>query len=472
MHLEDPEGSRRRPQPERARPLEASHTVVDSRCLGHVATPAADQHACRRATETRRRRVTVPASRSPLSPIASSTRRLRRKRRRHTGTLQLQTGHDRSATWYRTRRCCHHRPGGNYTKDIGNALSSSTRLTRGFRVAPEPLRRGSRRLPTPASWGQRPPIAALGIDLPMLLDLLTAGQALPRGTLVLPPLRDSRWDRASATKKVAAARCLGWGGSPSPRRSGPFPPQRRCRRRNRLDGPCPWRRCEPETSSRSRVLVTPSAHRWRRLAAVELAPHVGSTLPADSVRVASDPHRALEATASRTASALGSRLRESRRVDTSADLDGWRASVRAPKSPDRNATLADTRRDSRRTCADPTVRGVDVATDNDPTSPLDGDHVRRSMQSRNPARRHEACCGDARPVAARCSEPIRPAPPEGGSRSDKPVPTTIARSSLRNPLAAHPAEVLEDVATSGLLTPLDRLLAPPAPGTAAGAGDR
>lgn len=288
----------------------------------------------------------------------------------------------------------------------------------------------------------------------------------------MPPLRDSRWDRATATKKVAAARCLGWGGCPSPRRSGPFPPQHRCRRRNRLDGRCPWRRCEPETSSRSRVLVTPSAHRWRRLAAVELAPHVGSTLLTDSVRVASDPHRALEATTSRTASALGSRLRESRRVDTSADLDVWRASVRAPKSPDRNATLADTRRDSRRTCAFPTVRGVDVATDSDPTSPLDGDHVRRSMQSRNPARRHEACCGDARPVAARCAEPVRPAPPEGGSRSNKPVPTAIARSSLRNPLAAHPAKVLEDVATSGLLTPLDRLPALPAPGTAAGAGDR
>ena len=138
--------------------------------------------------------------------------------------------------------------------------------------------------------------------------------------------------------------------------------------------------------------------------------------------------------------------------------------------PERDAT--DTRRDSRRTCADPTDRAVDVATDSDPTSPLDGDHVRRSMQSRNPARRHEACCGDDRPVAARCSELVLPAPPEGGSRSDKPVPTAGARSSLRNPFAAHPAEVLEDVATSGLLTPLDRLLARPAPRTAAGAGDR
>lgn len=200
----------------------------------------------------------------------------------------------------------------------------------------------------------------------------------------MPPLRDSRRDRATATKKVAAARCLGWGGCPSPRRSGPFPPRHRCRHRNRLDGLCPWRRCEPETSSRPRVLVTPSAHRWRRLAAVELAPHVGSTLPADSVRVASDPHRALEATTSRAASGLGSRLRESRRVDTSADLDGRRASVRAPKSPDRNATPADTRRDSRRTCAVPTVRGVDVATDSDPTSPLDGDHVRKKHAEPEP----------------------------------------------------------------------------------------
>jgi hypothetical protein len=31
----------------RARPLEASYSVVDSRCIGHVATPAADQHAGR-----------------------------------------------------------------------------------------------------------------------------------------------------------------------------------------------------------------------------------------------------------------------------------------------------------------------------------------------------------------------------------------------------------------------------------------
>jgi hypothetical protein len=83
-------------------------------------------------------------------------------------------------------------------------------------------------------------------DLPMLLDLLTAGQALPRGTLVLPPLRDSRWARASATNKVAAAIASDRGGCPSPRRSGPFPLRRRCRRWNRLDGPCPWRRCEPE----------------------------------------------------------------------------------------------------------------------------------------------------------------------------------------------------------------------------------
>jgi len=97
---------------------------------------------------------------------------------------------------------------------------------------------------------------------------------------------------------------------------------------------------------------------------------------------------------------------------------------------------------------------------------------RRSMQSRDSARRHEACCGDARPFAARCSEPIRPAPPEGGSRSDKPAPTAEARSSLRGPLTAHPAEMLEDVATSGLLTPLDRMLARPATRTAAGAGDR
>jgi hypothetical protein len=137
-------------------------------------------------------------------------------------------------------------------------------------------------------------------------------------------------------------------------------------------------------SSRSRVHVTSSTHRWRRLAAAELALRVGSASPADSARVASDPRRALEATTSRTASALGSRLRERRRLDTSAELDGWRASVRAPKSPDRNATPTDARRDSRRTYADPTVRVVDVATDSDPTSPLDGDHVSKKHAEPEP----------------------------------------------------------------------------------------
>jgi hypothetical protein len=159
-----PRGSRRIPSAPAAwtRAIAGS---VPHRC--GLSVPWACRHARdgpayhRRATETRCRRVTVPASRSPRSPIVSSTRRPRRKRRRHTGTLQLQTGHDRSPTWSGTRRCCHHRPRENDAKGIGSAPSSSTRLTRGFRVAPEALHRSSRRLPTPASWGQRPPIAAL-----------------------------------------------------------------------------------------------------------------------------------------------------------------------------------------------------------------------------------------------------------------------------------------------------------------------
>jgi hypothetical protein len=72
-HLEDPEGSRRRPQPGRALPLEASNTGVDSRCLEHVAMPATDQNVAaerRRPDETRPRFVRAEAHlhRSLASP--------------------------------------------------------------------------------------------------------------------------------------------------------------------------------------------------------------------------------------------------------------------------------------------------------------------------------------------------------------------------------------------------------------------
>jgi hypothetical protein len=60
--------------------------------------------------------------------------------------------------------------------------------------------------------------------------------------------------------------------------------------------PYPWRLHESETNSRSRNPRSSLRSPKRHLADVRLAPHSGSTLLADSARVASDPHRALEAT--------------------------------------------------------------------------------------------------------------------------------------------------------------------------------
>jgi hypothetical protein len=142
----------------------------------------------------------------------------------------------------------------------------------------------------------------------------------------------------------------------------------------------PRRRHEPE-QARGRVShAASSAHRWRRLPVAELAPRPSSALPADSARVASDPHRASEATRCHAALCPRpplARLPPSRH--RSVAPDGPRAAVCAPRGTCRFATPAVTRRDSRRMTLLPTARVAGVATSNDPTPPLDGDHVRRSM---------------------------------------------------------------------------------------------
>jgi hypothetical protein len=126
--------------------------------------------------------------------------------------------------------------------------------------------------------------------------------------------------------------------------------------------------------------VASSTHRRRRLPVAELAPRPSSAWPADSARVASDPHRALEATGCRAALCPRlplARLPPSRHLSVAPD--GPKAAVRAPRGTRRFATPAVTRRDSRRMTLKPTARVAGVATGNDPTPPLDGDHVRRSM---------------------------------------------------------------------------------------------
>jgi hypothetical protein len=169
-----------------------------------------------------------------------------------TDTLQLQTGHDRSPTSRPTRRCCHHRPGRSDARGIGNALESTIRSTLGLRVAPGPLRRSPLRHAgagrTGASGVQAPPSAR---DLPIASGRSTAGRTVPRGTSMSPPTQippgSSRLGDRGPTLPRADS-----GQSPSSIRFGARPPQRRCRRRTRLDCPDPWRQHELETSSRPR----------------------------------------------------------------------------------------------------------------------------------------------------------------------------------------------------------------------------
>jgi len=373
----------------------------------------------------------------------------------------------------RARRCCHHRPGGNDARGIGSAPSSSTRLIRGFRVAPEALYRGSRRLPTPASWGQRRRIAALELRSP---DVVGSSH---------------RWTSAAAGHiGVATSARFPLGSS----HRDDIGRGRRLPRLGRMPFPETLRTASCATS----LPTLGSSGRPLPLATVRTRDELEAASPRDSLHSPLVPPRRCGACAPRRfdiAGGFGSgRERPSPRFGSHHVASCLRPRLSLAREPPPRHECRLGRLESVGSCSEepgpkrdahghatrfapyvhriqrfelsmlpPTVtrlrRWVETM-------------FRRSVQSRNSARRHEAYCGDARPVAARCSELARPAPPEGGSRSDKPVPTAGARSSLRVPLAAHPAEMLEDVATSGLLAPLDRILARPAARTAAGAGDR
>lgn len=143
--------------------LGTPNTGVDVRCRWCVTTPAAVRTfatSLRRPGEAgpRFRRAKAHPHRSPTSPGDPDD-----KSSTSTEALQLQTGHDRSPTWYPARRCCHHRPDENDAKGIGIALKSTALLVLVLRVAPNPLHLGSRQQHHPASRTKLLPIPALDI---------------------------------------------------------------------------------------------------------------------------------------------------------------------------------------------------------------------------------------------------------------------------------------------------------------------
>lgn len=266
-------------------------------------------------------------------------------------------------------------------RGIGGAPSSGTRLTRGLRVAPKSLHHDQRRSAepgkpdlTPSEGRLRPMISrCCRIASPLTV-------ALPRDTAMLPPPWGSRWVRTIVTRKGHSFPCRGSGRMPFPvTLRATSPPTLLPAPENAATTLALGERCEPETSSRSHVRATPSALRLRHHLEAKLAPHPKSALPTETARVASDPHRALEATdchgmpfPSPLACAFGV---APTRVPTRAEKDGGLGSEEPAPHHD-----VDARHSSRRKCAWPTDRVADVATDGDPTSSLGGDHDRRSMQ--------------------------------------------------------------------------------------------
>lgn len=185
-------------------------------------------------------------------------------------------------------------------RGIGNALSSGARLTRGSSGCPDAP---ASRLPSNAQPG-KPDLTPSENRLRSTISRccriaspLTV--TLPRDTTMLPPPWDSRWVRTIATPQGHGRVRLGSGRMPFPvTLRATSPPTPLPVPENASTALALGERCELETSSRSYVFrVAPSAHRLRRRPEAELAPHPESTLPTESARVASDPHRALEATA-------------------------------------------------------------------------------------------------------------------------------------------------------------------------------
>jgi hypothetical protein len=183
--------------------------------------------------------------------------------------------------------------------------------------------------------------------------------------------------------------------------------RRRRRRRERLDCPALGGCTNPsklEVTSPRSSLRTPRLH----LADLELALRLGSTLP----RIGSGRERPSPRFGShrlpRLASALGSRLRESRHTDTSAsaserrrrlELQGARSEPQHPRRRDAiRAALA----------FDPTARVIDVAADGDPARSLGGDQ-REEACSTGLCATPEASSCDVRPGTVQRTAPHGPA---------------------------------------------------------------
>lgn len=165
----------------------------------------------------------------------------------------------------------------------------------------------------------------------------------------------------------------------------------------------PWRRRGFETSSRPRIHVAPATHRPRSLPFAKLALRSGSSSPAESDRVASDPHRVLEATRCLgMLPSLGLRSRGHRRADPKADSNGRSASTHAPKSTNRTTTPTDSRRKTRRTSTVSTARIAGVAADGDPHQTVGWRPRSKKRTGWSGARRREARCDDTRSGATRC----------------------------------------------------------------------
>jgi hypothetical protein len=162
-------------------------------------------------------------------------------------------------------------------------------------------------------------------------------------------------------------------------------------------------------------------------------------VPAESVRVASDPHRASEAT----------RRHEYSLPSTPAEANVARRGACTPDEADRRRRLeprkALTGSQRPRTrgairavrALTPTERVADVATGNDPTPPLDGDRVSRKRVASAPCATPRSTLRRRFDVGQRGAwDDLRSAPPEDEARLEEPVPTAEIRPSLRNPRSA------------------------------------
>jgi hypothetical protein len=220
----------------------------------------------------------------------------------------------------------------------------------------------------------------------------------------------------------------------------------------RLDCPTLGGYANPRRARGRAFLVAPSAHRLRRRSDAELALHTGSTLPTDSARVANDPHRALEATGcsgllppSTPACATAATP-----TQVPARTGGNVGSSSEEPAPNR-LTHGRATNNSRRTSARPNGSSHRRCRRRRPGAIVGWRPLARKRVVRDSARRREASRCD---VSTRhgASDSFRAAPPEGGAAWSGPTDRRV-RSSLRGPLAAHSAELLEGVATSSLPMP-------------------